>query len=95
MNSDRTPPKKARFEDYLKQVEETVKALESGKLGLEESLERFQAGKIALDECYRILQEAEKKIQILVKDKDGTLNAAAYEAPNAETRSARRKAESL
>ncbi|MBI2901516.1 MAG: exodeoxyribonuclease VII small subunit [Planctomycetes bacterium] len=66
-------PRKEKFEDLLRQVEEAVKALESGKLGLEESLERYEAGMKALKQCHVILEQAEKKIQILVKEKDGTL----------------------
>ena len=64
-------PKKETFEDYLKQVEEVVKNLESGKLGLEESIEKYEAGMGAIKKCYEILEAAEKKIQQLVKDKEG------------------------
>lgn len=69
--------KKETFEDHLKQVEEVVRALESGKLGLEESIERYEIGIRAIKECYRILEAAEKKIQILAKDRDGKGDAAA------------------
>jgi len=70
-------PKK--FEDYLKQVEEAVKGLESGKLGLEESLEKYESGMKALKQCYSILDQAEKKIQLLVKEKDGGLTAKDFQ----------------
>ncbi len=66
--------KKEKFEDHLKQVEDAVKTLESGQLGLEASLEKYESGMKALKQCYSILQQAEKKIQLLVKDKDGSLS---------------------
>ena len=65
--------KKEKFEDYLKQVEEAVKSLEGGKLGLEESIGKYEAGIKALKQCTVILEQAEKKIKVLVKEKDGAL----------------------
>ncbi len=74
--------KKETFEDYLRQVEETVKSLESGKLGLEESLAKYEAGVKAIKKCYEILGEVEKKIEILVKEKDGSIKSKGFEAEN-------------
>lgn len=73
------PAKKEKFEDHLKQVEEAVKSLEGGKLGLEESIEKYETGMKALRHCYSILEQAEKKIQILVKEKDGSLVAKDFD----------------
>jgi exodeoxyribonuclease VII small subunit len=72
--------KKEKFEDHLRQVEEAVKSLEGGKLGLEESIEKYEVGVKALRQCYAILEQAEKKIQLLVKEKDGSLSAKDFEA---------------
>ena len=63
--------KKETFETYLAQVEAAVKSLEGGKLQLEESIEKYDYGIKALRQCYSILDQAEKKIQLLVKEKDG------------------------
>lgn len=63
--------KRPTFEDHLKGVEEAVRNLESGKLGLEESIECYEAGMQAIRKCQEILEEAEKRIQQLVKDRDG------------------------
>jgi exodeoxyribonuclease VII small subunit len=84
--------KKEKFEDHLRQVEEAVRALEGGKLGLEESIERYEAGVKALRQCYEVLQQAEKKIQLLVKEKDGTLGSKDFD-PAADDKPARRKAD--
>lgn len=71
--------KKETFEDYLKQVEEVVKGLESGKLGLEESLEKYEIGVKAIRKCYEILGEVEKKIEVLVKEKDGSVKTKGFQ----------------
>jgi exodeoxyribonuclease VII small subunit len=89
--TERPAPKKEKFEDHLRQVEEAVRALEGGKLGLEESIERYESGVKALRQCYAILEQAEKKIQILVKEKDGSL--AAKDVEPSEDKPARKKAE--
>jgi exodeoxyribonuclease VII small subunit len=81
---------KPKFEESLKAVEDVVKALESGKLGLEESLEKYEAGIAALRSCYKILEEAERKIQILVKEKDGSLTAKDLDS---ESKPPRKKAD--
>ena len=86
-------PKKEKFEDHLKIVEETVRSLEGGKLGLEESIERYEQGIKALRQCYSILEQAEKKIQMLVKDKDGGLAARDYEPAGTDEKPARKKPE--
>lgn len=73
------PAKKEKLEDLLKQVEDAVEGLESGELGLEESLDKYETGMKALKQCYAILEQAEKKIQILVKEKDGSLSARDFQ----------------
>jgi exodeoxyribonuclease VII small subunit len=90
--TDKPAPKKEKFEDHLRQVEDAVKSLEGGKLGLEESIEKYESGVRALRQCYAILEQAEKKIQILVKEKDGSLAAKDFE-PGAEEKPARKKPE--
>lgn len=84
------PIKKETFEVYLRQVEETVKSLEGGKLGLEESIEKYETGIKSLRQCYAILEQAEKKIQLLVKEKDGSLTAKDFE-PAGEEKAPRKK----
>jgi exodeoxyribonuclease VII small subunit len=86
------PAKKEKFEDYLEQVTAAVKALEGGKLQLEESIEKYETGIKALRQCYSILEQAEKKIQLLVKEKDGSLTAKDFE-PAGEEKIARKKLE--
>ena len=55
----------ATFEQSLAELQEIVHALEEGTLGLEESMRRFESGVSLLRNCYQILEEAERKIEIL------------------------------
>jgi exodeoxyribonuclease VII small subunit len=56
-----------RFEDSLKRLEDIVKKLEEGDLSLEESLKLFEEGIKLSRLCTRQLEEAEKKVEILLK----------------------------
>ena len=81
------PARKEKFEDHLRIVEDVVKSLESGKLGLEESIDKYEAGIKALRQCYAILEQAERKIQILVKEKDGSLSTKDFDPAGASAAS--------
>jgi exodeoxyribonuclease VII small subunit len=59
---DDAPP---TFEQSLAELQQIVHDLEEGNLGLESSLSRFEEGIRRLRSCYRILEEAEQKIEIL------------------------------
>jgi exodeoxyribonuclease VII small subunit len=84
-----------KFEQHLQEVEQAVKSLEGGKLGLEESIDKYELGIKALRECYGILERAEKKIQMLVREKDGTLAARDFDAGSApDEKKPRKKPES-
>jgi exodeoxyribonuclease VII small subunit len=60
--ADPAPP---TFEGALAELQQIVHDLEGGNLGLEASLARFEAGIGLLRNCYRILEQAEQKIEIL------------------------------
>ena len=63
---------KINFESELKKLENIVAELEKGELNLDESVTKFEEGIKISKECNKILEEAEKKITILL-EKDGTL----------------------
>lgn len=62
-----------KFEDALQKLEGIVKKLEDGKLNLEESLKAFEEGMRLSRFCSKKLDEAEKKVEILLKDSGGRL----------------------
>ena len=61
-----------KFETSLKKLEEIVKRLEGGELSLDESLKAFEDGVKHASFCARKLNEAEKKVEILLRSKDGS-----------------------
>jgi exodeoxyribonuclease VII small subunit len=61
------------FEKAMKKLEEIVQELEAGQLTLEESLKKFQEGVKLSQFCSSRLDETEKKITLLLKDRDGSL----------------------
>ncbi|HZR45757.1 MAG TPA: exodeoxyribonuclease VII small subunit [Candidatus Manganitrophaceae bacterium] len=60
-----------KFEEALSRLEEAVKSLEKGDLPLEDSLKVFEEGIRLSKSCLKILEEAEKKVEILIQDKEG------------------------
>jgi exodeoxyribonuclease VII small subunit len=66
-------PEAARFEDALKRLEEIVGRLEKGELPLEESLVLYEEGITLSRLCHAKLDEAERKIELLMKDAKGAL----------------------
>lgn len=61
------------FEDCLTRLEQIVAALESGNLPLEESLKVFEEGVGLARHCARYLDDAERRIEMLVRDEAGDL----------------------
>ncbi|MBW8056480.1 MAG: exodeoxyribonuclease VII small subunit [candidate division NC10 bacterium] len=63
--------KEIKFEDALARLEGVVDRLESGELPLEESLRLFEEGVHLTKVCTHRLEEAERRITILLKDERG------------------------
>lgn len=62
---------KMKFEEAFERLEEIVKNLEKGDLTLEESLQVFEEGIRLYRFCAGKLDEAERKVEILLKDEGG------------------------
>lgn len=60
--------KEVKFEDAIAKLEEISKELESGKLGLDESVTKFEEGMKLSKMCTKMLNEAEKRINILINN---------------------------
>jgi len=67
---------KLSFEDALEKLEELVTEIEQGAVPLEESIKKYEDGLKLIKSCRAILNEAEKKIQILAKGEGDTLTPA-------------------
>lgn len=59
------------FEKDLEQLEQIISTLEEGELSLEESIARFEQGMKLLKGCQKALENAERKVSLLVKEDYG------------------------
>ncbi len=58
------------FEENMQNLENIVQELEKGELNLEDSIKKFEEGIEISKKCNEILENAEKKITILIKKED-------------------------
>ena len=69
------------FEASLEALERIVQQLESGDLPLEKSLELFEQGIRLSRECQERLSQAERRIEVLLRDNQGRTVVTNYTAP--------------
>ncbi|HKW90039.1 MAG TPA: exodeoxyribonuclease VII small subunit [Candidatus Acidoferrales bacterium] len=73
------PPRKGEFEKSLTRLEEVVKRLESAELSLDEAMKLFEEGVKLSRDCQKQLEEAEGRVEILLKKADGKVTAEPFE----------------
>jgi len=61
---------KEKFEEALGRLEDIVKRMEAGDMTLEESLKAFEEGIKLAGLCSRKLDEAERRVEILLKQEE-------------------------
>jgi exodeoxyribonuclease VII small subunit len=66
------------FEESIKKLESIVEQLEKGDLALEESLKLFEEGVALSATCKKELDSAEGKVQMLIKQRDGSLKEVPF-----------------
>lgn len=60
--------KELNFEQSMEKLEKIVQELENGDLNLDDSIKKFEEGMKISKDCNNFLEEAEKKITILIND---------------------------
>ncbi|MBW1981560.1 MAG: exodeoxyribonuclease VII small subunit [Deltaproteobacteria bacterium] len=70
--------KKESFEQALQKLEAIVARMEEGDLPLEEALKLFEEGVRLVKFCNKKLDEAERKVALLVRDEKGGLQATPF-----------------
>jgi len=70
-----------KFEECLQRLEVIVKEMEQGDLALEESLKLFEEGVALSASCRKELEDAEGRVEILLKQ-DGKMRAEAFGESN-------------
>ncbi len=71
---------KVNFEKSMQELEATVAKMESEDVTLDEALELFEKGIKLSKSCQKILEEAEKKVTVLLCDDDGNVEEAPFDA---------------
>jgi len=79
MKEKQEKPAYGNFEKDLEKLEQIVQILEKGELTLEEALKQFEEGIRLARQCEKALSEAERKIEILLKNEDGNIEAKPFE----------------
>jgi exodeoxyribonuclease VII small subunit len=81
-NKTSEPPRKGDFEKSLTRLEEVVKRLEGADLSLDEAMKLFEEGIKLSRDCQKQLEEAEGRVEILLKKADGKVVAAPFDPEN-------------
>ncbi|MGN1450918.1 MAG: exodeoxyribonuclease VII small subunit [Eubacteriales bacterium] len=68
------------FEQCMARLEEITRLLEKGDVPLEESLKYFEEGTALALKCRSLLDCAEQKVKLLLKNSDGTLGLKDFDA---------------
>jgi exodeoxyribonuclease VII small subunit len=77
------PAKTPNFEQSLGRLEEVVRKLDSASLPLDEAMKLFEEGMQLSRDCQKQLEEAEARVEILLKKAGGALTAQPFD-PEAE-----------
>lgn len=73
--------KEMSFEETMQNLQGIVQELEKGTLNLEDSVKKFEEGIELSKQCNKILENAEKKINILIKE-DGNIKEETFVQEN-------------
>src|SRR5438876_524128 len=67
------------FEKALQRLEKIVEQMESAELPIEEVLKQYEEGIELVKFCGQKLEEAEKKVEVLSKKKDGSPQLTSFQ----------------
>jgi exodeoxyribonuclease VII small subunit len=73
------------YDGLVSRLERVVGELEAGQLTLEQSIERFAEGVRLAREASRKLDEAERKVELLVRNADGEEETVAFDPESGRT----------
>ena len=78
------PAKKPVFEQSLARLEEIVRKLESANLPLDDAMKLFEEGMQLSRDCQKQLEQAEARVEILLKKAGGEMSAQPFEPESEE-----------
>lgn len=73
-----------KFETSLKKLEEIVQKLEKGSLSLDDSIKVFEEGVKHAAFCAKKLDEAERKVEVLIKQRNGSYKREPFDVDDDE-----------
>ncbi|MEW6249638.1 MAG: exodeoxyribonuclease VII small subunit [Planctomycetota bacterium] len=73
--------KPLKFEEAMRRLDEIVRAMESGEIGVEESIAQYEEAMRLAAHCRQILDQAEQRIQQIQLDAAGRPQLSPYEPP--------------
>ena len=69
---------KINFEETMQKLESIVQELEKGNLNLDDSIKKFEEGITLSKNASKYLDDAEKKITILINDEEGNIKEEGF-----------------
>lgn len=79
-NPEKNPPAVETFEEALVLLEQIVTELEAGQISLAEGLARYEHGVKLLKRCYQLLEQAERRIELLNRvDSEGNAHSEPFD----------------
>lgn len=81
MNTTPDQKQELSFEDAFTRLEQILEKMNSGAVGLDESLKLYEEADKLIATCGKRLNDAERKIEILVKNRSGELVLGADQKP--------------
>ena len=75
--------KNISFEEAMERLDGAVKALESGSLGLDAAMQTYEEAVKLLRICHGALENAERRVNVLVENAGGSFTEAPFESHEA------------
>ena len=76
--------KEIKFEESLKALEKIVEELEKGNLALDVSLKKYEEGVKLAQQLSKRLEQAQKRVEVLLRGADGKLETKPFGADETE-----------
>ena len=74
-------PKEVSFEKAFSRLEEILEKMNSGSVSLDDSLKLYEEADLLVNACTKRLNEAERKIETLIKKRNGELTLGDDQKP--------------
>lgn len=80
-----------KFEEAIKKLEKIVDDLEGGNLSLDDALDKYEEGIKLSKLCAKKLEAAKKKVEILLRSEDGSVELKPFDEAMAEEKGEAKK----